>query len=109
MQTKAYPNCCTAKVLVGFGQTTTADFEIRPEGNLLTVEQIKAQLGQSLNIQRMEGRAMVSCVTNDKQINANIALEECGFQSSDWMSKQNHPETKIKLWWFPLNEQEING
>lgn len=107
MLIKSYPNCCTAKVVVGFGQTETADYGIRPENNELSVEEIKASLGKTLN--RMHGMAVVSCITNDQQVNANQALEECGFLSSDWMSKQQHPETKVKLWWFPTNDKQING
>ena len=106
---KAYPNCCTAKVAVGFGQTRTADYEIRPDGNELSAEEIKAELGNKLNCPSMRGMAMLSCITNNQQVNANKALEEIGFLSSDWMSKTNHPETQVKLWWFPINEQQVNG
>ena len=109
MQTKAYPNCCTAKVLVGFGQTETADWDIRPDGNELSVLEIKASIGSELNAYGMPNMAMLSCITNDQQVNANQALEELGFLSSYWMSKQAHPETKVKLWWFPINEKQING
>lgn len=108
MQIKAYPNCCTTKVLVGFGETDTSDWEIRPD-NAYTVEDIKKSLGKVLNLKRSRGMATVSCITNNEQLAANQALEECGFLSSDWMSKSNHPETMIKLWWFPLNEKQVNG
>lgn len=109
MQIKPYPNCCTAKVVVGFGQTETADWEIRPEGDGLSVEEIKAQLGEKLNSYGMAHLAILSCITNDQQVNANQALEEVGFLSSDWMSKKAHPETQVKLWWFPINDKQING
>ena len=106
MKVKRFPNCCTALVLVGFGQTDTADWEIRPDSEL-SAEDIKAELGEKLNT--MRGKAMVTCITNNEQVNANKALEECGFLSSDWMSKEQHPETRVKLWWFPINEKQVNG
>lgn len=109
MQLKNYPNCCTAKVLVGFGQTDTADYEIRPAGNEMSVEVIKSRLGDRLNTCKNSGYAMLTCITNDQQVNANKALEECGFESSDWMEKDAHPETKVKLWWFPIKHKDING
>jgi hypothetical protein len=109
MQIKYFPNCCTAQVLVGFGQTETADWAIRPNNNELSVGKIKARLGQQLNQVKNLGHAVCTAITNDEQVNANQALEECGFLSSDWMTKENHPETKLKLWWFPVNDKQING
>jgi hypothetical protein len=107
MNVEEFTGCCTAKILTGFGQTQTADWDFKPDG-VLSVEVIKARLGKVLNeIMVYDGVATV--ITNDQQANANQALEECGFLSSDWMSKKQHPETRIKLWWFPINEKQING
>tara|TARA_R110000823_G_C15952958_1_gene502514 strand:+ start:2663 stop:2986 length:324 start_codon:yes stop_codon:yes gene_type:complete len=102
-----FPACCIGKVAVGFGQTNTADWGIRPDDNKMSVKDIKSHIGDALN--GMVGCAFLSAVTNDQQVNANQALEECGFLSSDWMSKDQHPETKVKLWWFPLEDKQING
>lgn len=109
MQVKNYPNCCTAKVIVGFGQTNTADHEIRPVNNELSVGEIKRLIDERLNSYSIQQMATLTCITNDQQVNANKALEELGFYSSDWMSKKQHSETKVKLWWFPINEKTING
>ena len=107
MIVREFPACCTGKVMVGFGQTETAEYGIRPDGNELPVEKIKAEIGRHLNL--MTGKPFLSAVTNDQQVNANQALEECGFLSSDWMSKRQHSETKVKLWWFPIENKQING
>jgi hypothetical protein len=101
-----YAGCCTAKIITGFGQTELGDWDFRP-GEDPSVKGIKARIGVVLN--RNINMAVVTATTNDQQANANQALEECGFLSSDWMSKEQHPETKVKLWWFPINEKQING
>tara|TARA_R110000744_G_C19319844_1_gene557525 strand:+ start:50 stop:379 length:330 start_codon:yes stop_codon:yes gene_type:complete len=109
MKVKSFPHCCTAQILCGFGQTYTAPESLEANFTDPTVEQIKSQIGVKLNASRTSRHAMLTATTNDQQTNANQALEECGFLSSDWMSKEQHPETKVKLWWFPINEKQING
>lgn len=103
---KNYPNCCTAKVLTGFGQTLTADHAIRPQGNELPIDSIKSEIEADLKSIRLNGYAVLTCITNDQQVNGNQALEEMGFKSSGWMSKDAHPETKIKLWWHAVDTEE---
>ena len=106
MYTRNFPNCCTAKVLVGFGQTNTADLCIRPTGNELPVEEIKREIESKLRNISRQGYGVLTCITNDQQLNGNQALEEMGFKSSGWMSKGAHPETKIKLWWYAVDTEE---
>jgi hypothetical protein len=107
MRVFGFPGCCTAKILTGFGQTETAEYAFRPENPEPSVEELKKEFGSRLNA--YTGGAMFVVITNDEQVNANKALQECGFHSSYWMSKNNHPDTKVKLWWFPLEEKQING
>lgn len=101
-----FGGCCTAKILIGLGQTENAEY--MPESEL-SVEQIKSFIGRQLNNQRVYGMAVLTVTTNNEQVNANAALLECGFEHSIWMSKGQHPETKLRLWWFPLNHKTING
>lgn len=100
-----FPNCCTAKVLSGFGGTLTS-FENRG-GREPSVQDVKAELGEVLN--SPTHLAMYTAVTNSEQVNTSKALEEVGFLSSDWMEKDAHPETKVKLWWYPIKHKQING
>jgi hypothetical protein len=108
MELIGFTGCCTAQVIAGFGQTVNGDWEFRPD-EVLSTSQIKAGLGILLNRARRSGQAVVTVTTNDKQVNANKALNEVGFESSIWMSKTQHPETRLRLWWFPLNHKDING
>lgn len=98
--------CCTASILVGMGGTKLAEFT--PD-HKLTIEEMKGEIGEYLNQERIDGKAVVMCITNNEQTNANQALKECGFSSSYWMSKTQHPETQVKLWWLPLNDKQENG
>tara|TARA_R110000851_G_scaffold258416_1_gene410878 strand:- start:948 stop:1280 length:333 start_codon:yes stop_codon:yes gene_type:complete len=109
LKIKNFPHCCTAKVLCGFGQTGTAPEAYNAKFIDPTVKQIKTEIGIQLNAAKAMGNAVVTVIVNDEQVNACQALKEAGFLSSDWMSKKNHPETKVMLWWFPLNEFHING
>lgn len=107
MNIRQFTGCCTAKILTGLGGTITAEDEFRPKTRA-TVEDIKSFIGTHVNNLRVKGDAVITATTNNEQTVANQALEELGFQSSGWMSKAQHPETKLKLWWLPL-ENDING
>lgn len=109
LKVKNFPHCCTAKILSGFGQTGTAPEALDHKFVNPTVSQIKSDLGIQLNAAKDMGHAVITVIVNDEQVNACQALKETGFLSSDWMSKKNHPDTKVMLWWFPLNEFHING
>ena len=93
MRNKQFPGCCTARVVYDFGGTMTAEFNT----SKIAKSKIKAYL--RLKIKQARGRECLIATTNDDQHQANQALEELGFNCSDWMSKETHAETKLKLWW----------
>jgi hypothetical protein len=53
-----------------------------------------------------EGKAMVTAFTNDKQVKANAFLKDIGFKSTKWATKKQHANTRLKLWWFALDQLE---
>jgi hypothetical protein len=97
-----FPYCCTAKVLVNFGESEVAeggDFYIEKKN---VVDRVKARI----KFCKDNGYAVVVATTNDEQTTTNEVLEELGFLSSDWMEKDEHPETMVKLWWYPIKRKE---
>lgn len=95
----AFPNCCTGTVVFGFGGSIVAG----NSRNFTKVEEIMDSLLEIEEQYARSGYAFLSATTNNEQTLANEALEKAGFESSGWMSKKKHPETKVKLWWKPIN------
>jgi len=97
LQLDYFPQCCTARVIHSFGGTGTAIFAGDVSQKDIE-EALERQINQGVDI----GIAMLTCTTNDEQTNANKALLSKGFKHSKWMSKEVHPETRVRLWWYPL-------
>jgi len=103
MQILDFPFCCTGKILVDFGGTHIS------EGKKFTIppEKIKREVISFLNNQKAYSmHAFVCATTNSEQKEANFVLKELKFHCSRWMSKNQHPETKVRIWWMPLSEWE---
>ena len=103
METKRFPGCCTVRVVVGFGNTMIAEYGWNVDN---TVEEIKEYLVSEAHFQKRNGKAMLTATTNNQQKTANKALRAVGFKRTKWMSKPQHPHTKVALWWKVLQEQE---
>lgn len=112
MEVVDFEGCCTAKIVTGFGQTKTAEYEYRPTDNPyhevgeLPVGEIEGQLRYLERIHRANGDAVLTAITNNEQVNANKALSNRGWKFSGWMKKTQHPETQVCLWYKPLMEEE---
>ena len=96
-----FKNCCTAIILYDFGDTRTNNAWVCRSGGVGTprkekYEVIKRQIENKIEV---AGHLMITAVTNNQQKAANKALKDCGFEHSTWMSKRQHPETRIRLWW----------
>lgn len=95
MNSASFPGCCTATILHNFGGTDiTVGTRTRK-----SKEAIRKYLQQKLDWAK--GYHCLVVITNSEQKAANAVLKELGFEHSDWMSKYHHPESKIRLWWFP--------
>lgn len=97
MPSSEFPGCCTARVISGFGHCHTSI----QGAEFTNAENLKKHL---LHLRR-NGYAVATAITTNTQTDGVKTLTEFGgWQSSEWMSKTQHPETKIKLWWYPLEQ-----
>lgn len=96
-------NCCTASLIYNFGGTRTAGILHR---GLPTKENVITDVASEVGWLREYGYAVAVAFTNNEQKAANEALKELGFLNSGMMSKGEHPETKLIMWWLPLGEVE---
>lgn len=99
LQSRSFPGCCTMKVLAGFGETYTADYDLR---GTKSEEEIRAFLQREVRGPSKFGIAVVA--TNSEQKLANKILEEEGWSCSPWAKKTQHTETQVKLWYKLINE-----
>jgi hypothetical protein len=104
MNISGIESCCTARILSGFGAADAALYPDQYNG-LRFPNTKEALLNQMLTAKR-SGNAVVIAFTNNKQKEGNALLREIGFKRTKWMSKTAHPNTKLRLWWFPLETLE---
>jgi hypothetical protein len=100
----AYPGCCTARILVGFGQESNAGGLARTYVNE-TVEQIKAGVDRLVR-GHLIGRhyGIVSACLTSRQTRGIQALTELGFHSSGPKYKTGHRESQLLT--FYVNPDE---
>lgn len=87
MKTSSFPGCCTARILHKFNKFNTKD-----------------KILQVLNIAKNDGLAMVVISLTDKQTNSYELCKSIGFRFTRAASKGNHPNTKLRLGWFLLED-----
>ena len=97
--TKEFPMCCTALNIYGFGESATSPTS---DGSSLT----EGWLTDTLENAAEGGFGIVIAMTTDEQDEANKLFEKHKFQTSGWISKPRHPETRIKLWWKDVGISE---
>jgi hypothetical protein len=97
-------NCCTGKIIFNFGETSLdgANFGL-PKFRKNSKKSIIKYINEQVEIYK-HSMAFIMAITNSEQFIANEALEELGFSSSGWMEKEQHPETMVKLWFYPLKK-----
>ena len=97
MYIREFPGCCTAVIIASLGP---ANASYTPNAETLTKEELDKVVMDS----RISGNAVITAMTNSEQKEVNKILKGYGFLSSGWLSKEHHPETKVKLWWYPLKQ-----
>jgi hypothetical protein len=95
MQLLEFPHCCTAKLIVDFGESDVAEGGDREVTYGEVRNYVQGQVQSFYNRQL----AMIVATTNSQQTVANKVLEDLGFKHTKWMSKRQHPETRVRLWW----------
>jgi hypothetical protein len=96
-----FPYCCTARIICDFGESTISegDHNKPNENTMLNAVILKILYGIST-------QAVFTAITNSEQKVAIRVLKALKFKSTRWMAKGQHPETHIKLWWFPVEAVE---
>ena len=93
MKSQLFPNCCTARILSDFGGTNLSAGDRAPTDE----DELKTWIHHRM--QYTSRGHMFVVITNSKQNVANRVLRELGFSHSKWMSKAQHSESKMRLWW----------
>jgi len=93
MKLSEFPGCCTAFVANDFGGTNLSS------GKKGYITKVKIRAWLKATMEGPNGHACIVVMTNDVQHAANSVLLELGFKHSAWMSKTQHPGSKIRLWW----------
>jgi hypothetical protein len=93
MKLASFPGCCTAHVLHNLGGSQLSAGRKSPH----TKKDLRDWI--QLQVDSYAGRRCFVVMTNDDQTAANSVLKELGFKHSRWMSKQQHPESRLRLWW----------
>ena len=97
-----FPNCCTMKVIVGFGGTEIAGRRLRD--NDTTEEDLLQEVNGLVDLARRRGNAIVLATINNEQEQARRVLAQAGFGGrSRWANKDTHPETTVRLYYKRLN------
>ena len=99
------PHCCTARVAVDFGQSGTAE----GGSHQISPEYLKSKIRQGVVTQKARGDACMIATTNNEQTVANAVLRELGFQCSGPMSKKQHSQTQVILWWLPYDQIDLRS
>lgn len=100
MQLRAFPGCCTAHVLTGFGGTPTAS--IVPD-KTYTDETMFADIAEKLEESHRARMALVFAATTTQQEMANRVLPRIGFIKIDESAKDAHADFALIGWVFRLN------
>lgn len=104
MQFTPFPGCCTAKILIGFGQTNAADHaSIYAYGmhRHLTFEQKLSWLKEHLLMfAETKSIAIIFATTTTQQIEGISLLTQAGFTQTVQADKQAHRESKLIGWHY---------
>ena len=98
MENEGLTYCCTGELFGKLGESMVAT-----GGSAVPdLEPLKEEIRQLRRDKRDAGYAFIMCTVNSQQPQAIQMLEELFFQSSGWMGKTRHVETKVKIYWYPL-------
>jgi hypothetical protein len=105
LDVREVPNCCTMKILTGFGGSAHGGLHSRDRE--YTRPDLVAELIEKCDELRERGMAIVMATTSSDQEIAIASLREAGFAHSKWASKTTHRETQIRVWYKRLNPEGV--
>lgn len=101
----SYPGCCTAKILMGFGQERNAGWDARVE-RIDSVEVMKEQVDKLVRGYMIgTHHGVVSACLTSRQTRGIQALTELGFHASPAFKKTGHRESDLHT--FYINPMEF--
>ena len=112
MQGVSFPQCCTANILIGMGASATAGFDAMQasRSNGTTDAEMASQFIRHMDNAKRYGLATLVVTLNSDQTQANRVLEsmrKLGWRSSNWMTKRNHKETQLRIWYFRVDQYTL--
>ncbi len=112
MQSTSFPQCCTANILIGMGNSHTAGFDAiqASRTNGTTDADMAKQFIYHMDRAKRQGLATLVVTLNSDQTQANRVLEsmrKLGWRSSNWMTKRNHKETLLRIWYFRVDQYTL--
>ena len=112
MQAVSFPQCCTANILIGMGNSPTTGFDAvqASRNNGTTDADMAKQFIQKMDNAKRHGLATLVVTLNSDQTQANRVLEsmrKLGWRSSNWMTKRNHKETQLRIWYFRVDQYTL--
>jgi hypothetical protein len=99
MQITDLVGCCNAHVVWDFGGTVWSAGKV----DEITEDELTVEVQQI--ILREGHYKILIATTNNQQKEANAVLRKLGFSHSRWISKYQHPGTRIRIWWREPTEQ----
>ena len=102
-----FPHCCTVEIIYDFGESELAEGGDYPQDEDILFTHIENAIRRHSGNGRFNpGKATLLAITNNDQKITNKVLRKFGFKHSTWLSKDAHPESKIRIWWYPLKGVE---
>ena len=110
MKVTNFPYCCTARIIYDFGESNLAeggDYDQDPVKLKEYIEDTVSKYDGSRGYFSPAIGALIA-ITNNQQKVTNRVLRKMGFDHSTWITKKDHPESKIRIWWYRIKEKD-NG
>lgn len=103
-----FPACCTGVLMSAFGgYAAVGGVEYDQDGREQPEQVIHRTVSATIQNAAFNGDAFVCVTSNNKQVRLNKILRELGFESTPWMSKKKHVNTKVRIWWYRINGPEL--
>lgn len=102
MRISPFPGCCTARVLVDFGQEHHSEFGARDPGDVT-----QRKMNQLMSYEKRCGRALVTAILTERQSKGIKLLLDNGFvQMTGWIERAAHKDSKVALFALDLSKWE---
>ena len=94
VMSRQFEGCCTATILVDFGESHTSEYGYKK----VTYNEIwEGVVGQ---IERSRSMGIITAILTNQQETGHKVLKGLGFSCSEESSKRNHSNTKITLYYL---------